>query len=192
MVLRRFVAFKEVHGDAAAAATGPASGIDAVLCDDGDVEACKGLSVTGEGAVGCGDEDAAEFVVEACADLGDAGVVGAGSLVGALDEGELGGDFGIAGGPGDRVECGCFGLSEAARQFLGWAACDQGCCACGTEQAIGRKVVGVGIAGALTGDDADAAAYADALAGGFDEGFVDAERGRRNRFKIKVRILASR
>ena len=105
-----FVAFEEVHGDAAAAAAGAAGGAASaivacgVLGDDEDVEAGEGLGVGGEGAVGGGDEDAAQLVGEAGADLGDAGVVGAGSGVGALDEGELGGDLGVGGGAGDGVE----------------------------------------------------------------------------------------
>ena len=192
VVFRRFVAFEEVHGDATAAAAGAASGVRAVLRDDEDVEAGERLGVAGEGAVGCGDEDAAELVVEAGADLGDAGVVGAGGFVGALDEGEFGGDLGVAGGAGDGVERGCFGVAEAAHQLFGGAAGDEGCCSGCAEQTVAGEVVGVGVAGALAGDDADAAAYADALAGGLDEGLIDAERGGGNRFKIKVRVLASR
>jgi hypothetical protein len=38
-VLGGFIAFKEVEGDAAAAAGGAASGVDCVLRDDRDVEA---------------------------------------------------------------------------------------------------------------------------------------------------------
>ena len=112
--------FEEVEGDAAAAAAGAAGGAAracvgcGVFGDDEDVEAGEGLGVGGEGAVGGGDEDAAELVVEAGADLGDARVVGAGCGVGALDEGELGGDLGVGGGSGDGVEGGGFGVAEAA------------------------------------------------------------------------------
>ena len=92
VVLGRVAAFKEVEGDAAAAATGSARGgsgafvAAGVLGDDEDVEAGERLGVRGEGAVGCGDEDAAELVVESGADLGDAAVEGAGGVVGALDQ----------------------------------------------------------------------------------------------------------
>jgi hypothetical protein len=49
----------------------------------------------------------------------------------------------------------------------------------GVEQALGAEIVGVGVAGALAGEDADAAAGAGALAGGFDDLLVDAQRGGR-------------
>ncbi len=185
-------AFEEVHGDATAAAAAAASGATvcaAVFCDDEDVEAGEGLGVGGEGAVGCGDEDAAELVVEAGADLGDARVVGAGGLVGALDESEFGGDFGVGGGSGDGVERGCFGMAEAAHQLFCGAAGDEGCGARGAEEAVGGEIVGVGVAGAFAGYDADAAAQADSLAGGFDEGLVDAKGGGGNRFKVKVSVV---
>ena len=82
-------------------------------------------------------------------------------------------------------------LAKAAHQLLRGAAGDQRRGAGGAQQAFARKIVGVGVAGAFAGDDADAAAYADALAGGLDQGFVDAERGRGDRFKIKVGVLAA-
>ena len=98
------VPVEEVQADAAAAAGGAAGGASAPLLprvfgDDEDVEAGEGLGVGGEGAVGCGDEDAAEFVGVAGADLDDARVEGAGGAVGALDELELGGDVGVGGRP---------------------------------------------------------------------------------------------
>ena len=84
-MFRALGAFEEVEGDAAAAAACAACRVHAVLGDHEDVEACQGLCVAREGAVGGRDEDAAELVVEACADLRDAWVVGAGGLVGAFD-----------------------------------------------------------------------------------------------------------
>ena len=77
-MLGALVAGEEVEGDAAAATGGAAGEIGTILGDDEDVEAGEGLGVGREGAVGGGDEDAAELVREAGADLGDAGVVGAG------------------------------------------------------------------------------------------------------------------
>ena len=119
---------EEVHGDAAAAAAGAAGGAAGasvsagVFGDDEDVEAGERLGVGGEGAVGGGDEDAAQLVGEAGADLRDAGVVGAGGDVGALDEGELLGDFGVGGGSGDGVERVGLGVAEALHQLFGGAA----------------------------------------------------------------------
>jgi hypothetical protein len=121
-------------------AVAPAPSLPAgVLGDDEDVEAGERLSVGGEGAVGGGDEDAAQLVVEAGADLGDARVEGAGGLVGALDQGELGGDFGVGGGAGDGVKGGLVGgMAEAGHLLLGRAAGDEGCGARGAEEA-GRR-----------------------------------------------------
>ena len=76
----------------------------------------------------------------------------------------FGGDLGVGGGSGDGIERRGFGVAEAAHQLFGGAAGDEGCGARGAEEAVGGEVVGVGVAGALAGEDADAAAYADALA----------------------------
>jgi hypothetical protein len=125
-------AFKKIQRNAASAAGGAAGGAAGsiagcgVLGDDEDVEAGEGLCIGGEGAVGGGDEDAAQLVVEAGADLGDAGVEVAGGAVGALDERQLGGDLGVGGGSGDGVEGGLVrGVAEAGDALLGWAAGDE-------------------------------------------------------------------
>ena len=174
------VAVEEVEGNATAATARTAGGVDGVLGDDIDVEAGKWLGIRGKGAVGGGDQDAAKLVVEAGADLGDAGIVGAGGFVGALDEVEFIGDFGVAGDAGDGVEGGCLGMAEAAHNLFGWRTCDEGGGTGGTQKTVGGEVVGVSEAGAFAGDDADAAADADSLAGGLDEGLVDAQGGGRN------------
>ncbi len=135
-----------------------ACGVGGVLRNDEDVEARERLGVGGEGAVGGGDEDAAQLVGEAGADLGDARVVGAGGGVGTLDEGELGGDLGVGGGAGDGIERVALGVAEALHELLGGAGGDEGRGAGGAEKAVGGEVVGVGVAGALAGEDANAAA----------------------------------
>jgi hypothetical protein len=61
----------------------------------------------------------------------------------------------------------------------------------GFEQAIGAEVVGIGVAGALAGENANAAADADALRGGLDDAFVHAERGRGDGFEVEIRELAA-
>src|SRR5271156_5863278 len=121
MMFGGFVAFEEVQCDAATAAAGAACGVRTISCDDEDVESCEWLGIAGEGAVG------------------------AGGPVSALNQGELCGDLGVSGGAGNGVECGCFGLAEAAHQFFGRAAGDQRRGSRGTEQAIARKIVGVGV-----------------------------------------------
>jgi hypothetical protein len=59
------------------------------------------------------------------------------------------------------------------------------------EQALGAEIVSVGVAGALAGEDADAAAGAGALAGGFDDLLVDTERGGGDRLEVEVGVVAA-
>jgi hypothetical protein len=80
--------------------------IGAFFGDDEDVEAAEGLGVAGEGAVGGGDEDAAEFLRVAGADLDDAVVKGAGGAVGAQDQFEAGGQVEIESAEGNGIEVG--------------------------------------------------------------------------------------
>ena len=82
-------------------------------------------------------------------------------------------------------------MAEAGHLLLGGAAGDEGCGAGGAEEAIGGKIVGVGVAGALAGEDTDAAADADALRCGLDQGLVDAERSGGNRLKVKVGVVSA-
>jgi hypothetical protein len=65
--------------------------------DDEDVEPRQRLRVAGKGSIGGRDQDAAQFIVEASANLRDARVVRARGLVGPLDQLQLRGDLGIAG-----------------------------------------------------------------------------------------------
>ena len=171
---------------------GSTRGVSAVFRNDEDVQAREGLRVRGEGAVGGCDEDAAEFIVEAGANLRDTRVIGAGGFVGAFDQGQFGSDLGVTGGSRDRVERRGVSLAEAAHQLFGWAAGDQGCGAGCAEKAVARVIVGIGIAGTLARDDADAAPYADPLARRLDQRLIDTQRGGRNRLKIKISVVASR
>ena len=59
------------------------------------------------------------------------------------------------------------------------------------EQALGAEIVGVGVAGALAGEHANAAAGAGSLAGGFDDLLVDAQRGGGDRFEVEVGVVAA-
>src|ERR1019366_4149407 len=142
VVLGRGGGFKEVEGDAAAAATGAARGgpgavvAGGVLGDDEEVEAGEGLGVGGAGAAGCRYKDAAELVIKSSPDLDDARVVGAGGLVRALDEWEFGGNLGVGGGAGDGVERGrVVGVAEAGHLLFGGAAGDEGGGAGGAKEA---------------------------------------------------------
>ncbi len=92
----------ELH--AAAAAGAAACDVCAILRDDEDVEARERLRVGGEGAIRCGDQDAAHLVGEAGAHLHDARIGRARGTVGAEQQVELGGDVGIAFRREDRIE----------------------------------------------------------------------------------------
>ena len=180
-----------VEAGAAAAAGGAFGGDGAFLGDDEDVEAAEGLGVAGEGAVGGGDEDAAEFLGVAGADLDDARVEGAGGAVGAEDELEAGGEVEIEAAERNGIEIGGGGFDESLHGLFGRAGGDEGGGAGGVEQALGAEIVGVGVAGALAGEDADAAAGAGALAGGFDDLLVDAEGGGGDGLEVEVGVVAA-
>jgi len=59
------------------------------------------------------------------------------------------------------------------------------------EQALGAQIVGIGVAGALARQHADAAAGAGALAGGFDNLLVNTESCCHDRLKIQVGVVAA-
>ena len=82
-------------------------------------------------------------------------------------------------------------LGEALDCLLGWAGGDEGGGAGGVEQALGTEIVSVGVAGALAGENADAAAGAGSLAGRFDDLLVDAERGGGDGLEVKVGVVAT-
>ncbi len=176
---------------AAAAAGRAAGGVLVVFGDDEDVEPAEGLGVGGEGAVGTGDEDAAKFFAVAGAHLNDVGVEGAGGAVGALDQVEAGSQIEVESTQWDGVEVGeRFVLKTVDGVFRGPGG-DQGGGACGVNQALRAQIVGVGVAGAFAGEDADAAAGAGALAGRFDDLLVNAQGDGCNRFKVEVGVIAA-
>src|SRR5580658_8526362 len=167
------VAEEKVEGDAASATGGAAGGVAFSLGDAADVHAGERLGVFGEGSVGADDENVAELVGVTGADFENAGIVGAGGFIGAHDEFDFRGDFGVDRGQRDGVEAaGCGLLKSGDGSFRGGAG-DEGSGAGGVQDARGRKIVGVGVAGALSGDDADAASGGDALRGRLDQRFVD-------------------
>ena len=119
------------------------------------------------------------------------GIVGAGGFVGAHHEFDFGGDFGVHRRQGDGIEAAGGGFLESGdRRFRGGAG-DQSRGAGGVQDAVGGKIVGVGVAGALAGNDANAAAGGNALRGGLDHGFVHHQRGGGKIFKIKVGVIAA-
>src|SRR6185369_2865381 len=77
---------------------------------------------------------------------------------------------------------------EIDDRLLRGAAGNEGCGLRGVQDALGRKIVGIGVAGALAGDDANAASGADALGGGFYERLVNADGGRVQIFEVEVGV----
>jgi len=128
----------------------------------------------------------AELVVITGAHLHDTRVVGAGGAVGAHDQLKLGGDTRVGIRGGDGVEAGFWRLTEAGDALLAGSAGDEGRSAGGTHEPFGGKVVGIGVAGAIAGADANPAAGADALAGGLDQRLVDRDGGRGDGFEVEV------
>ncbi len=119
------------------------------------------------------------------------GSIGAGGPVGAHDQLQLGRDPGIGIRGRDGVEACFWRLAEAGHGLLRRPAGDQGRGARGAQQPLGGKIVGVGVAGALPGDNANAAARAHALAGRFDQRLVDRDRGRGDRLEVEVGVIAA-
>ncbi len=62
----------------------------------------------------------------------------------------------------------------------------------GLQERFGGEVVGVGVAGALAGEDTDAAAEADTLGRRLDQGLVDTERGGGDGLEVEVGVVATR
>ena len=77
-------------------------------------------------------------------------------------------------------------------RLLRWAAGDERSGFRGVQDALRREIVGIGVSGALAGDDANAASGADALGGGLDEGLVDADGGRVQIFEVEVGVSSAR
>ena len=82
----------------------------------------------------------------------------------------------------NRIEIRRLRFSEPGNGLLGRTAGDQRGSTRGVQQALGRKIVGIGIAGPLAGNNTDAATaltpwLADLPA------ILDADRGGRNRFE---------
>ncbi len=133
-----------------------------------------------------------QLVRVAGAHLLDARIIGAGGAIGAHHQIKFRTQVRIEFGRRNRVKIRRLRLRESGNGLFCRTSGDERCGACGMQQALGRKIVGVGVAGALAGDHADAAAGAHALAGGFDQRFVDADRGRGDRLEVEVGVVAAR
>ena len=82
--------------------------------------------------------------------------------------------------------------SRGNRQpLLGRPIGDQGRSARGAHEPFSGEVIGVGIAGAISGDDANTAACTHALAGGFDQRLIHRNSGRGDGFEVEIGKIAA-
>ena len=182
---------EDLQSTASAATSGAAGGVLIVFGDDEDVEPAERLGVGGVGAIGADNEDATQLFTVAGADLMYMRAESASGAVGALDEVEAGGEVEVIAAEGNGIEVGGLGVLEAVDRLLRRAGGDERGGLGGVEQALGTQVIGVGVAGALAGEDADAAAGAGALAGGLDDLLIDTEGDRCDRLEIEVGVISA-
>ena len=159
--------------------------------DDEDIEPAKGLGVAGKGAVGCGNQDAAQFFGVAGANLNDARIIGAGGAVGAQNQFQPRGQIEIVSAQRNRIKIGGGRLDKPLHGLFSRAGGDERGGAGGVEQAFGAEIVGVGVSGALARENADAAAGAGALRGRFYDLLIDAESRCSNRLEVEVGVVAA-
>ena len=183
---------EEVEGYTASAAGAAASGIGFCLGDAGNVHAGQRLRVFRKSAIGADHQNVAQFVVIAGANFLDARIVGAGGLVGAHDQFNFGGDLSVHRRQRDRIEAARLLFLESDRRSLCGAAGNQSRSAGGVQNALRGKIVGIGIAGALAGDHADATSGGNPLRGRLHHGFIHHQRSGRKILKIKVGVVAAR
>ena len=162
-----------------------------MLGDHEYVEPAKRLGVAGKSAVAGGNQDAAQFFAVTRPDLDDARIECASGAIGAENQLKTGGEIKIESAEGNGIEVGGWRFDEALHRLRGRARGDERGGAGGMEQAVGAEIVGVGVAGALTAEDADAAAGAGALRGGFDDLLIDSEGGGGDRFEVKIGVVAA-
>ena len=189
--LRAFRPNELVQPRPSAAARGTFGRGRVLFGNDEDVEPAKGLGIAGEGAVGGGNQDAPQFLGVAGTDLHDAGVEGPGGAVGAENQLQARGQVQVVAAQGNGVEVGGGGLGEPLDSLFRWPGGNQGRRAGGVQQPVGIEIVGIGVAGALAREHANAAAGAGALAGGFHDLLVDPQRGGRHRLEVEVGVVAS-
>jgi hypothetical protein len=118
-------------------------------------------------------------------------IEGAGGAIGAQDQLEARGEVEVESAQRNGVEVGDGRFDKALHGLFRGAGGDQGSSLRRVQQALGAQVVSVGVAGALAGEHADAAAGAGALGGGLDDLLVDAERGGGDGLEVKVGIVSA-
>ena len=162
------------------------------LRDAGNIHARQRLRVFRKRAVGADHQDGPQFVGIAGAYFLDARIVSASGLIGAHQQFNLGGNVGVHRRQRYGVQAAGRLLLESGDRRFRRRACDQRRGARGMKNPLRRKIVGVGIAGALAGNDAHAAARRNSLRGRLHQRLIHHQRGRGQVFEIKVGIVAAR
>ena len=133
-----------------------------------------------------------QFVGIAGAYFLDARIVSASGSIGAHQQFNLGGNVGVHRRQRHGIQAAGRLLLESGDRRLGRSARDQRRGARGMQNSLRRKIVGVGIAGALSGNDAHAAARRNPLRGGLHQRLIHHQRGRGQVFEIEVGVIAAR
>jgi len=82
-------------------------------------------------------------------------------------------------------------VGQTDDRLLRRAAGDHGSGSCGVKDALRGKIVRVSVAGALAGEDADAATDGDALGSGLHHALVERDRGGSLVFEVEVGEVAA-
>ena len=156
-ILGRIDVEEKIESDAAAAAGVAALREAAVVCGRGRRRSCgPWVGGRGEAAVAGGDKDVAKAVGVNGLDLEDAWVGGARGFVGASHQGDALWRAAVGGqGSGQGRDFAC-AVHQSRSSAVAGPAAMQAAVAAARRMRSGGEVVGVGVAGSLAGDDANA------------------------------------
>ena len=189
--LRSLVAKKEVERNPSAAARTAASRSRLRLRDAGNIHPRQWLRVFRKRAVRADHQDRPQFVGIAGAYFLDPRIVAASGAIGAHQQLNLGGNVRVHRRQRHGVQAAGRLLLESGDCRFGRRARNQSRGAGRVQNALRRKIVRVGIPGALARDDAYAAARRNPLRGGLHQRFIHHQRGRGQVFEIKVGVVAT-
>ena len=155
------------------------------------IQPAQRLRVAGKRAVRRGNQNAPQLLAVARPHLHDARIEGARRAVGAQNQLQPRRQIEVESAQRNGIEIRRRRLGESLHRLLRRPRGDQRRRPRRMQQPLRAQVVGVGVAGALAAEHADAAAGAGSLAGRFHNLLVHAQRRRRNRLKVKVGVVAA-
>ena len=121
----------------------------------------------------------------------DARIVVAGGLVGTLHQVDLGQHVRFVRRQAHRIKIVGRLVGEADDGLLGRATGDERRGAGGMQNPLRRKIVGVGVTGAFTGEHANAAAGGNSLGSRLHHALVERNRGGGLIFEVEVGVIAA-